>query len=375
MPEQAKVIRKRIKSVSSTKKITRTMEMVATAKLKAAQGRVQSLGPYLKSLRELMRDIGASGVDVTRWPPFEVRPGKRTLLFVLTANRGLCGAFNANLIRLGRDTYREKHEAGHDVSVRVAGRKGMIAFRYLGIPTEKAYVEELPDQPTPDNVAFFVRELMQPFLDNEVDEVYIVYPHWISVGKQPPTLLKFLPIAPEEAAEKRHGVEPLYEPPFILVARHNGRGRSVPEISPAIVGIGAATAGYSQHDNGDPFLEAYGFNIGKRGRFYSSKHSGHVFQRLRRNLLPHYIARVGHAEEDKTTRAVEHAAGRLRRVGPLAGRACEFDTLGLAAENQFFQFVDIHTVLSVSPSTVKVLPNLMLVGFCPLMSMSDLQMA
>jgi len=212
MPEQPKVIRKRIKSVSSTKKITRTMEMVATAKLKAAQRRVQSLGPYLKSLRELMRDIGASGVDVTRWPLFQVRPGKRTLLLVMTANRGLCGAFNANLIRLGRDTYLEKHEAGHDVRVHVAGRKGMIAFRYLGIPTEKAYVDELPDKPTPENVAFFVHELMQPFLRNEVDEVCVVYPHWISVGRQPPTLLRFLPIAPEEAVAKRHGVEPLYEP-------------------------------------------------------------------------------------------------------------------------------------------------------------------
>ena len=90
-----------------------------------------------------------------------------------------------------------------------------------------------------------------------------------------------------------------------------------------------------------------GFNIGKRGRFYSSKHSGRVFQRLRRNLLAHHIARVGHAEEDKTTRAVEHAADRLCRVGPLPGGAFEFDTLGLAAENQFFQFVDIHTYLSV----------------------------
>src|SRR5438874_4670749 len=108
MPEQPKVIRRRIRSVSSTKKITRTMEMVATAKLRAAQQRVQSSGPYLESLRQLMREIGASGVDVSRWPFFEVRPGKRTLLFVLTANRGLCGGFNSNLVRLGRDTYRAK---------------------------------------------------------------------------------------------------------------------------------------------------------------------------------------------------------------------------------------------------------------------------
>ena len=99
MPEQAKVIRKRIKSVSSTKKITKTMEMVAGAKLRVAQQRVQSSGPYLDQLRALMREIGASGIDVGRWPHFEIREVKRTLLFVITANRGLCGAFNANLIR------------------------------------------------------------------------------------------------------------------------------------------------------------------------------------------------------------------------------------------------------------------------------------
>ena len=80
MPEQPKVIRKRIKSVSSTKKITRTMEMVAGAKLRVAQQRVQSSGPYLDELRSLMRDIGGSGLDVGRWPYFEVREGKRTAM-------------------------------------------------------------------------------------------------------------------------------------------------------------------------------------------------------------------------------------------------------------------------------------------------------
>lgn len=211
MPEQAKVIRKRIKSVSATKKITRTMEMVATAKLKQAQQRVQSSGPYLSNLRELMREIGASGVDVGRWPQFEVRQGRRTLLFVLTANRGLCGAFNANLIRMGRDTLREKEAAGHDVRLRVAGRKGVVAYRYQGIAAEKTYITELSDRPTPEDAEFFLKELMTPFLEGEVDEVLVVYPHWETLAKQPPTVLKLLPIAPEEA-EEATGVPPLFEP-------------------------------------------------------------------------------------------------------------------------------------------------------------------
>src|SRR2546422_10731372 len=106
MPEQPKIIRRRIRSVSSTKKITRTMEMVATAKLRSAQQRVQSSGPYLENLRQLMAEIGASGVDVSRWPHFSVRPGKRTLLFLVTANRGLCGATNNDIHHFSRDTCR-----------------------------------------------------------------------------------------------------------------------------------------------------------------------------------------------------------------------------------------------------------------------------
>ncbi len=211
MPEQAKVIRKRIKSVSATKKITRTMEMVATAKLKSAQQRVQSSGPYLENLRALMREIGASGVDVSRWPVFEVRPGKRTLLFVVTANRGLCGAFNANLIRLARDTYRAKQAEGHTLRVFVAGKKGITALRYQGFKPEKTWIDELVDRPTPKDAEFFLKELMTPFLQNEVDEVLVVYPHWESVGRQPPTVLRLLPIAPEEATEAK-GVPPLFEP-------------------------------------------------------------------------------------------------------------------------------------------------------------------
>ena len=214
MAEQPKVIRKRIKSVSSTKKITRTMEMVAGAKLRVAQKRVQSSGPYLDQLRELMREIGASGVDVTRWPHFEQRDGKRTLLLVMTSNRGLCGGFNANLIRLGKQTYDKMVAEGRDVTLHVAGRKGISAYRYQGYTAAATYMDELSDQPTPEDADFFLRALTEPFLAGDVDEVYAVYPHWVSVGRQPPTLLKLLPIAPDESeeSEKSSSMPPLFEP-------------------------------------------------------------------------------------------------------------------------------------------------------------------
>ena len=211
MPEQPKVIRKRIKSVTSTKKITRTMEMVATAKLKSAQQRVQSSGPYLESLRSLMAEIGASGVDVSKWPHFETRSGNRTLLFVITANRGLCGAFNTNLVRLGRETYRAKAAEGRDVRLFVAGKKGNSALRFQGFEPERVYIDQLSDRPGVDDAEYFLNELATPFLQNEVDEVLIVYPHWESLGRQPPTVLRFLPIAPE-GIEAPSGPPPLFEP-------------------------------------------------------------------------------------------------------------------------------------------------------------------
>jgi F-type H+-transporting ATPase subunit gamma len=211
MAEQARVIRKRIKSVSSTKKITRTMEMVAGAKLRQAQARVQSSGPYMEQLQALMREIGGGGIDFTRWPLFEKREGKRTLLLGFTANRGLCGAFNANLIRLARQTYEECLSSGQEVLLHMAGKKGITAFRFQGVPLAATYIEELKDKPQPEDAQFFLNAVLRPFLDREVDEVLIVYPHWINSARQPPTLLRLLPIAPEEAAPVSD-VPPLFEP-------------------------------------------------------------------------------------------------------------------------------------------------------------------
>jgi F-type H+-transporting ATPase subunit gamma len=219
MPEQPKIIRKRIRSVTSTQKITRTMEMVATAKLRAAQERVASSGPYLEKLRQVMHDIGASGVDVSEWPYFEVRPGRRTLLFVMTANRGLCGAFNSNLVRLARETYDAKTAAGYQVRLFVAGKRGVSTLRFAGYTPERAYVDELDDNPTPDEAEFFLSELAGPFLANEVDEVLVVYPHWESLGRQPPTVLRFFPIVPEET-EASSGPPPLFEPSASQILDH-----------------------------------------------------------------------------------------------------------------------------------------------------------
>lgn len=211
MAEQPKVIRKRIKSVESTRKITRTMEMVATAKLRAAQDRVSSSGPYMENLRHLMGDIGGSDVDVSTWPQFDIREVKRSLVFVVTSNRGLCGGYNTHLVSLARRTVDAKRAEGKEVDLYVAGKKGASALRFAGFDLAETYADELLDNPTLDEAEYFLDQIRTPFLERKVDEVIIVYAHWESSARQPASKLTLYPIAPDAASEGTSGA-PIFEP-------------------------------------------------------------------------------------------------------------------------------------------------------------------
>ncbi|MHC4469472.1 MAG: ATP synthase F1 subunit gamma [Planctomycetota bacterium] len=213
MPEKARVIRRRIVSVSNTKKITKTMEMVATSKLKRAQARVVSAGPYLESLRQIMSRLALMDVDPDEYPLFSEREVQREILLVMTADRGLCGAFNVNMIRLGRQILERETAAGRDVKVWVAGRKGVTAFRFRGIEMDRQMIG-LSDRPTIEDARGLAAEITRPFLDGEVDRVLICWPQFVSLGRQPPSEMQLVPIPKPEAAEGEdgHGVPFLFEP-------------------------------------------------------------------------------------------------------------------------------------------------------------------
>jgi len=213
MPEKAREIRRRITSVSSTKKITKTMEMVATSKLTRAQARVVSAGPYLDTLKSIMSRLAGPGVDTSRYPLFEEREVKKVLLLVMTSDRGLCGAFNVNLMRLGAEIYREHLAEGREVSLWVAGRRGVTACRYQGIEMDRTLIG-LSDKPVAADAKKLARELTAPFLAGEVDAVQIVWPEWVTFGRQPPTALQLAPVPRPEVDEDASDTEVpfLFEP-------------------------------------------------------------------------------------------------------------------------------------------------------------------
>ncbi|MCC6574120.1 MAG: ATP synthase F1 subunit gamma [Planctomycetes bacterium] len=196
---KTKELRGRIRSVKSTRKITKTMELVATSKMKRAQERVSAAGPYVQKLREVLAAAISGGVKLDL-PLLQTRePVKKVLVQLLTANRGLCGGFNANLIKLAKKTIAEQRELGREVRLDVCGKKGIAALRFQKYEITRA-ITDMTDKPTFADARRLVDPLIEEYLKGAFDEIYIVYSHWKSMGSQPPSVLKLLPVDAGAAA-------------------------------------------------------------------------------------------------------------------------------------------------------------------------------
>jgi F-type H+-transporting ATPase subunit gamma len=195
----------RIKSVENTRKITRTMEMVATSKMKRAQDRVVAARPYANALADVISSLYSS--DLAERFPLLRQPAKqeRVALVLLTSNRGLAGAFNANLIKEARARLVELEGKGVKVDVHVVGKKGLGYFKYVGraLATQRT---EITDRPTATDAADIVEQLMADYIAGKLDGVYVVYSKFNSVLSTPPTTQQVLPVTPptkQQTADSR----------------------------------------------------------------------------------------------------------------------------------------------------------------------------
>jgi len=176
----------RIKTVENTRKITRTMEMVATSKMKRAQDRVVAARPYALALADVISSLYSSDL-AERFPllrqPTQVR---RVALIVLTSNRGLAGGFNSNLIKAARAQIAELEAAGTKVEVHVIGKKGIGYFKYVGRELASQRID-VTDRPTALNAAEIVDGLMAEYIAGDLDGVYVTYARFVSALSTPPT--------------------------------------------------------------------------------------------------------------------------------------------------------------------------------------------
>lgn len=192
-------LRRRIRSVENTRQITRTMEMVATSRLKRARDRVIAARPYAAALTEVIANLYSPEL-VERFPLLRQPKGApaRVAVLLLTSNRGLCGAFNGNLIREARSRVAQREAAGVAVELHAIGRKGIRYFKYVGRPLASER-HDIGDRPTADHAAEVVQPLMERFERGELDAVEIIFAKFNSPLSTPPTLLPVLPIQPEAA--------------------------------------------------------------------------------------------------------------------------------------------------------------------------------
>jgi F-type H+-transporting ATPase subunit gamma len=188
----------RIKSVENTRKITRTMEMVATSKMKRAQDRVVAARPYATALREVISGLYTPEL-AERFPLLRQPAGKpkRAAVLMMTGNRGLAGAFNANLIKETRSLIARLESDGTGVELHAVGKKGLGYFRYVGRAIASSRVD-IGDRPTAKEAGELVDALMQRFVSGDLDAVYVVYARFVSALSAPATSEQVLPVAPPE---------------------------------------------------------------------------------------------------------------------------------------------------------------------------------
>jgi len=200
-------LRGRIKSVQNTRKITRTMELVATSKLKRAQDRVVAARPYAEALREVIAGLVTPELQaqfpLLRRPPSPAKGGPtRAAVILVTSNRGLAGAFNANLIKEARRQIEQLEQAGYTVDLHAVGKKGAGFFKYLKRPLA-ADRQDIGDKPTADHAASVVAPLIAAYEAGQLASVDLVYARFQSALSTPPTTARVLPVeAPSDKGRR-----------------------------------------------------------------------------------------------------------------------------------------------------------------------------
>ena len=199
-----RAIVKRRKAVRNTKKITRTMQLIATARFQAAMSRAVASRPYTDKLAELVADL--SGVAGDYVHPLMEAPSSanRAAMVILTSNRGFCGGYNANVLRTAAGQMAELAGEGVEADVYMVGKKGTRAFLYQGKELRSSYTE-IGDKPQFAEVEPIAQELIDRFVAGEVSAVFVSYMRFYSAGRQRPEIAQLLPLVhaePEATSEE-----------------------------------------------------------------------------------------------------------------------------------------------------------------------------
>jgi F-type H+-transporting ATPase subunit gamma len=202
-------IRRRIRSVKNTQQLTKAMKTVSAAKLRRAQERVLSARPYANQLKHVLSNL-AGRIENIAHPLLEVRPEKRILLLVVTADRGLCGGFNTNLLKAASNFLRQHRDK--EVQLYTAGKKGRDFFRRRNLNLVGEYTNFFSKL----NVAHakdIAQQLTERYTNAEIDAVYLAYNEFKSVIQQRIVVEKLLPLGSDDVQATEAGLDYIFEQP------------------------------------------------------------------------------------------------------------------------------------------------------------------
>jgi F-type H+-transporting ATPase subunit gamma len=208
-----KALKGRIKSVESTKKITRAMEMIAASRIVKAQQRVAAARPYSELLTEVIRNLAKAGAGGDH-PLLSEREEVRTVGYiVITADRGLAGGYNTGVIRATERDLAAEREKGRDYCLILCGKKAVSYFRYKGYEIDETFTG-ISENPSYEDARAVAGEVMRRFMDEEVDVWKLVFTQFLSVGSQKVVVRRFAPLAAEaivEGGDDEGGMSASYE--------------------------------------------------------------------------------------------------------------------------------------------------------------------
>jgi F-type H+-transporting ATPase subunit gamma len=191
---------KRRKAIRNIRKITRTMELIATARFKKAMDRAHAATAYTDRISALVANLANSGLDVSH-PLLEGRPEQhRGVVLMLSANRGLCGGYNGNIQRLGFRRYQELGgQLGH-LALEISGKRGLSAAKFREIPVDESYTH-FEDSPTFDEVEVLANRYLEEYSTGKLDRLDVVYTRFVNIGRQVATTETLLPLGELEGAD------------------------------------------------------------------------------------------------------------------------------------------------------------------------------
>lgn len=211
-------IQRRIRSVRSTMKITRAMELIATSRIARAQLRVAAAQPYTRKMNEVIRNVAAASGGL-RHALLEVRPVRTAGVLVVTSDRGLAGAYNGNVLRLAEMRLIELSRSGIDARVYVVGRKAHSYFRYRGYLIQQTFLG-VTDTPGYGDARAVANVLMNDFAEGTIDVVEVFTTRYVSALTQTAATWTVLPIAPPQGSAAGGPVGYTYEPsPDVILGR------------------------------------------------------------------------------------------------------------------------------------------------------------